>query len=151
MEYPQDRPIRKLSRHYSDATILMHQAIAKKAGLSGTDHKYLGMLIEKGPMTAGALGQLTGLSSGAVTGLADRLEKKKLVKRKFDKIDRRKIMIVPDIERAMKLLGPTFQVLQQKTEAVIGAFTEEEIKAVEKYFRLTIEVMNEFTHQLHKE
>ena len=151
MEIFQDRLIRKLSKQYSDATILMHQAIAKKAGLSGTDHKYLGMLIDKGSMTAGELGQLTGLSTGAVTGLVDRLERKKLVKRKFDKNDRRKIIIVPDNERAMKLLGPTFEVLQQKTEAVVTSFTEEEIKAVEKYFRLTIEVMTELTNQLHNE
>src|SRR4051794_19089751 len=86
--------IRDLGRQFSDATILMHEAIAGKAGLSGTDHKYVGILMRDGAMTAGELSKLTGLTTGAVTGLIDRLELKKLVKRQFDKEDRRKILIV---------------------------------------------------------
>jgi DNA-binding MarR family transcriptional regulator len=39
-------------------------------------------------MTAGELSNLTGLTTGAVTGLIDRLEKKKLVKRQFAEDDR---------------------------------------------------------------
>ena len=74
---------RKLSQLYAYTSIQMHEAIARKAGLSGTDHKYLGFLIEKGQMTAGELSNLTGLTTGAVTGLIDRFEKKKLVKRQF--------------------------------------------------------------------
>jgi transcriptional regulator, MarR family len=37
----------------STATILFHQAVAEKAGLSGTDHKYLDLLFQEGSMTAG--------------------------------------------------------------------------------------------------
>src|SRR5258706_16013736 len=99
---------RAISRQYSDTSILMHEAIARKAGLSGTDHKYLGLLIEKGEITAGELSRLTGLTTGAVTGLIDRLEKKKLVKRQFDKEDRRKVIIVPNTQNVMKLLEPIF-------------------------------------------
>jgi DNA-binding MarR family transcriptional regulator len=55
------------SRKYSDTSILMHEAISRKAGLSGTDHKYLGLLIQEGPMTAGELSQRTGLTGGAIT------------------------------------------------------------------------------------
>jgi DNA-binding MarR family transcriptional regulator len=77
--------IRKLSQLYSYTSIQMHEAIARKAGLSGTDHKYLGFLMEKGQMTAGELSNLTGLTTGAVTGLIDRFEKKKLVKRHLPK------------------------------------------------------------------
>jgi DNA-binding MarR family transcriptional regulator len=62
---------RASSRAYSDASILMHEAIARQAGLSGTDHKYLGLLIEKGKLTAGDLAQLSGLTTGAVTGLIE--------------------------------------------------------------------------------
>lgn len=68
--------ISQLGRQFSDATILMHEAIANKAGLTGTDHKYLGYLTRHGPMTAGELAKYTGLTTGAVTGLIDRLEKK---------------------------------------------------------------------------
>src|SRR5882762_5867505 len=96
---PSDEKIRSISalgKSFSDTTIFMHEVIAKKAGLSGTDHKYLGLIIENGPVSAGELSKLTGLTTGAITGLVDRLEKKKLVKRKFDKSDRRKIVIMPN-------------------------------------------------------
>ena len=75
--------IRRLSQLYAYTSLQMHEAIARKAGFSSTDHKYLGFFLEKGSMTAGELSDLTGLTTGAVTGLIDRFEKKKLVKRKF--------------------------------------------------------------------
>ena len=90
--------IRKLSQQYAYTSIQMHEAIGRKAGLSGTDHKYLGFLIQKGQMTAGEFAKLTGLTTGAITGLIDRFEKKKLVKRQFADDDRRKVIIVPDVK-----------------------------------------------------
>ena len=93
--------IRKLIQQYAYTSIQMHEAIGRKAGLSGTDHKYLGFLIEKGQMTAGELSNLTGLTTGAVTGLIDRFEKKKLVKRKFAEDDRRKVFIEPNTKNIM--------------------------------------------------
>ena len=103
---------RLASRKYSDASILMHETISRKAGLSGTDHKYLGLIIDKGPLTAGELSRLTGLSTAGITVLIDRLEKKKLAKREFDKNDRRKVMIVANTENAIKLLNPLFKELR---------------------------------------
>src|ERR1700712_47514 len=97
------RQLRKLTQQYAYISIQMHEAVGRKAGLSGTDHKYLGFLIEKGQMTAGELSNLTGLTTGAVTGLIDRLEKKKLVKRQFAEEDRRKVIIEPNIQKIMAL------------------------------------------------
>src|ERR1700755_270967 len=94
-------PLRKLVQHYAYTSIQMHEAIARKAGISGTDHKYLGFLIQNGQMTAGELSTLTGLTTGAVTGLIDRFEKKKLVKRQFAENDRRKVFIEPDSKKIM--------------------------------------------------
>ncbi|RYU95244.1 MarR family transcriptional regulator [Emticicia agri] len=126
----------------------MHEAIARKAGLSGTDHKYLGILIQKGAITAGEFAQLTGLTAGAITGLMDRLEKKNLAKRHFDKDDRRKIMIVPETENAMQLLGGTFAMLQSKIVGLIATFSAEEKVIIEKYLRSAMAVMNEVTQEL---
>lgn len=140
--------IRILSRQYSDTSILMHEAIARKAGLSGTDHKYLGLLIQNGQMTAGELSSLTGLTTGAVTGLIDRLERKKLVKRQFLKDDRRKVIIEPNSKNIMTLLEPLFAELQKKSENLIGSFTDNEIKIIETYFSQAIEIMNETTNKL---
>ncbi len=140
--------IRKLSQHYAYASIQMHEAIARQAGLTGTDHKYLGFLIEKGQMTAGELATLTGLTTGATTGLIDRLEKKNLVKRLFSEKDRRKIIIEPNTENIMTLLVPLYKEFRNKSENLIASFSNEEVKILETYFLKAIEIMNETTNKL---
>ncbi len=139
---------RRLSQHYAYASIQMHEAVARKAGLSGTDHKYLGFLIEKGQMTAGELAILTGLTTGAVTGLIDRFEKKKLVKREFAENDRRKVFIVPNTKNIMALLAPLYKEFRGKTEELFASFSNGEIKIIESYFTKAVEIMNETTNKL---
>ena len=139
---------RAASREYSDASIFMHEAIARKAGLSSADHKYLGLMLRHKELTAGSLSKLTGLTTGAVTGLVDRLEKKALVKRQFTKNDRRKVIIVPNEENIMKLLQPIFHELQQKTLALLSSFSASEIQTIEKYFVEASAVMKEITNGL---
>lgn len=139
---------RKLSQLFAYTSIQMHEAVARKAGLSGTDHKYLGFLIEKGQMTAGELSHVTGLTTGAVTGLIDRFEKKKLVKRQFAKDDRRKVIIVPNTENIMALLEPLYATFRNKSEKLFASFSKKEIKIIETYFLKAVEIMNETTHNL---
>jgi len=140
--------IRKLSQQYAYTSIQMHEAIGRKAGLSGTDHKYLGFLIEKGQMTAGELSELTGLTTGAVTGLIDRFEKKKLVKRQFAEDDRRKVFIKPNTENIMSLFVPLYKEFRNKSEKLMASFSNKEIKIIETYFLKAIEIMNETTTKL---
>ena len=140
--------ISRLGKQISDATILMHEAIARKAGLTVTDRKYLGLILEKGALTAGELSNLTGLTTGAITGLIDRLEKKKLVKREFDKTDRRKVFIVPDIDKVRKLFTNSHLDLPIQLEKLLSKFTIKEIEAIEKYLTSTIEIMNRITDRL---
>ena len=140
--------MRKLSQQYAYTSIQMHEAIGRKAGLSGTDHKYLGFLIEKGQMTAGELSNLTGLTTGAVTGLIDRFEKKKLVKRQFAKDDRRKVFIEPNTEKIMTLFVPLYKEFRARSEKLIASFSSKESKIIEAYFLKAIEIMNETTNKL---
>lgn len=142
---------RAVSRQYSDASIFMHEAIARKAGLTGADHKYLGIILQHKELTAGDLSKLTGLTTGAVTGLIDRLEKKKLLKRQFTKDDRRKVIIVANMERSMKLLQPLFSELQEKTARLLATFSPEEIKTIERYFIEATVIMKETTDTLNNE
>jgi len=142
---------KQISREYSDTSILMHEAIARKAGLTGTDHKYLGFIMQKGKMTAGEIAEVTGLTTGAVTGLIDRLEKMNLVKREYDANDRRKVYVVANIKSAQKLLHPLFADLWQKTEELIMSFTEKEIGVIERYMKSATKIMNETIIQLKDE
>ena len=124
--------INTLSRKFSTHTILMHQAIAEKAGLSGTDHKYIDLLLEHGSMTAGKFAELSGLTTGAATGMIDRLEKIDLVRRERDPNDRRKVVVVLNREKAFERIGPTFSQMQNDLKEFYTAFTVAELITVRK-------------------
>ena len=140
--------IRKLSQQYAYASIQMHEAVARRAGLPGTDHKYLGFLMQKGQMTAGELSTLTGLTTGAVTGLIDRFEKKKLVKRVYADGDRRKVIIEPNTKNIMTLLVPLYKDFRNESDKLMASFSGKELKVLESYFSKAIEIMRGATSGL---
>lgn len=142
--------VRQLSQLYAYTSIRMHETVAKSAGFSATDHKYLGFFLQKGALTAGELAELTGLTTGAVTGLIDRFEKKKLVRRQFDKKDRRRVIITANTEKVTALLEPLYKDFQQRSEELIASFPEEEVRVIESYFRKAIALMDETRTKLGK-
>ena len=142
--------LRRLSQKYAYTSIQMHETIGRKAGLSGTDHKYLGFIIQKGQMTAGELAILTGLTTGAVTSLIDRFEQKGLVKRELDKNDRRKIIIIPNTKKITSILEPLYREFQNDTENLIASFTSEELKFLETYFKKYLKLMDDTINNLNK-
>ncbi len=137
--------LRKTGQQYAYTSLQMHESIARKAGFSGTDHKYLGFFLQKGTLTAGELARLSGLTTGAVTGLIDRFEEKKLVKRTFDADDRRKVLIVPDTKKIMKLFEPFYKEFQEESENLIAAFSADEIKVIQSYLLKAIALMKQHT------
>jgi DNA-binding MarR family transcriptional regulator len=68
-------PGERRSRALSTAIVLFHEAIAARLGMSSAEWKCLGFLEEHGPLTAGRLAALSGFTTGAVTGIVDRLER----------------------------------------------------------------------------
>jgi DNA-binding transcriptional ArsR family regulator len=90
---------RELGREVSARMVMFHQAIAERLGLNATDHKALDLLGRAGPITAGELAELTGLTTGAITGIIDRLEKAGFVRRENDPKDRRRVIIRPLMEK----------------------------------------------------
>lgn len=135
-------------RRFSDATVLMHELIAQRAGLAGADHKYLNVLSQGPPVTAGELAQKTGLTTGAITGVIDRLEKKGLARRKKDESDRRKVVIEVDHEKATELLGPSFEKLQRRLTSLYDQYSEEELATILDFMSRSENLMRELTEEL---
>lgn len=133
--------LKQLSQQYAYTTLQMHETIARKLGFSATDHKYLSFFLVKDKLTAGELAELSGLTTGAVTGLIDRFEKKKLVKRQHDDSDRRKVFIIPNKEKILTLFEPFYKDFQNETETIISSFSEEETKIINTYLLESIELM----------
>lgn len=140
--------LRKLARQYAYASIQMHENIAKKAGFSGTDHKYLGFFLVKSELTAGELSSLTKLTTGAVTALIDRFEEKELVVRRFDPKDRRKVIIVPDKEKIMALLEPFYKKYSSEYDKIVASFSDEEVEVIKKYLQKTLDLVDETNNNL---
>lgn len=126
----------------STATVLFHQKIAEKLGLNPTDHKCLGLIMQNENMTAGDLARETGLTTGAVTGVIDRLEKRDLVRREKDPNDRRKIILVANKEKASNEVTPYFISLGNAMNELFSEFSEEELETILTFVTKSIEILN---------
>lgn len=78
------------------AGVVLHSnEVARQVGLGPSDSQFLGLLRLDGPLTPGRLAELTGLTTGTVTGVLDRLERGGFVRRERDPADRRKVVVTP--------------------------------------------------------
>lgn len=100
-------------RHFVVDLLVSSYAAIEDVGLNPTDLGSLCLLLLHGPAPAGRLAGLTGLTTGAVTGVIDRLEAGGFVRRDVDPADRRKVIVVPDRERVDRDLFPHFPSLQR--------------------------------------
>ena len=75
--------------------VLHTNAVASRIGLSATEFEAMDIITRYQPMTAGKLAEYCGLTTGAITGLVDRLERAGFVKRERDSEDRRRVYIKP--------------------------------------------------------
>ena len=115
-------------REMSTETIMLHQAVADTLGLHITDHKCMDFLYRFGPMPAGKLANLTGLTTGAVTGVIDRLEKAGYVKRVSDLNDRRRTIVEPARDKKLrKKLELIFAPLSRRMNTVLSSYTDNEL------------------------
>lgn len=69
------------------------EALGQVLGLNSTDLRCVELLERRGTMSAGALAELAGLSTGAITFLLDRLERAGFVSRVRDLNDRRRVLV----------------------------------------------------------
>src|SRR6185312_17493310 len=114
-------------RRSSAQGVLFGQTVANVAGISGSDLECLDFLNLEGRVTAGRLAEVTGLTTGAITGVVDRLEKAGLVRRERDEADRRKVFIVVVPEATAKI-GQFYVPMQQAMHKVWSRYSEEELR-----------------------
>jgi DNA-binding MarR family transcriptional regulator len=101
----------------------------------------------EGRMTAGRLAELTGLTTGAITGVVDRLEKAGFVRRERDESDRRKVFIVPVPEKMMQM-GRPYELVKRAMAKQCEAYTDAELKFLIRYGTESYQSMLEATTQL---
>ena len=140
--------VAQIGREVSARTILMHQAIAEKIGVSVTELKCLDYLTRGTPITAGGLAEITGLTTGAVTAMIDRLERMGLVRRERSTEDRRKVYIVPAHEDFGELFDAIYRPLSEAAEALAARYSEAELKLIYSYTLASIEMVKRQTERI---
>src|SRR5271165_2004375 len=80
-------------RAFLSASDAFDEVLGNVLGLNPTDVRCVDLLDQYGTMTAGALAEVAGLSTGAVTFLLDRLERAGFVRRVRDLEDRRRVLV----------------------------------------------------------
>ena len=116
-------------RRSSAAGVLHGQTIARRVGVNSTDLECLDLILMSGPSSAGEIARHTGLTSGAVTGLIDRLERLGLVERTADPGDRRKVLVRVREDK----IGPIaafYAPLEKAMQALLAGYGKEELKVL---------------------
>jgi DNA-binding MarR family transcriptional regulator len=115
-------------RQFTGLAASFFRAAAAKLGMTVTDLQVMDILESTGPSTAGQLADLTGLTTGAITGMLNRLEEAGLVRRERDPNDGRRVIV--QLERGtdeIHKIGPIFDSLGKAWNELASDYNEEQI------------------------
>ncbi len=132
----------ELGRELATTSLFFHTLVAGKVGLNATDTRCLEILARSGAaaMTAGALTEATGLTTGAITGILDRLERAGFVKRIKDANDRRKVL-VELVPYEMAKLTRLYDGLGASMESLAGQYSVTELQMIERFLSANLSIL----------
>src|SRR5229473_5182137 len=119
-------------RRSSALGVIFGQTVASRAGISSSDLECLDFLNLEGRVTAGRLAEVTGLTTGAITGVVDRLEKAGLVRRERDESDRRKVFIATVPENIARI-GRFYEPVQRGMQEVCASYSDSELRLLLRF------------------
>lgn len=131
-----------LARRNSTATVLFHDAVAERLGLGPTDHKCLDLIVEHQTITGSQLAAMTGLTSGAVTGVVARLERAGYVRRAPDPSDGRRQLLRPAPERFGEV-ERLFEGIAASAVDLLDGFDTPQLKAIATFLTRSTEFARE--------
>ena len=123
----------KQFRYVSANSVMFSQVVADKVGLHSTDNECLDFLILNGPSTAGQLAKFTGLTTGAVTAMIDRLVKAGYVRREHSEEDRRKVVVIPNEAKIVKEISPYSMPMGTAMVTLCAEFSEAELEVISRF------------------
>ncbi|HLI00346.1 MAG TPA: MarR family transcriptional regulator, partial [Acidimicrobiales bacterium] len=129
-----------------EAGFYLH-AVADRLGMTATDFTCLTVLLNDGPASAGELAERAGLTSGAVTGLVDRLERGGWVRRVPDPADRRRVIVEPLLHRRADLL-PLVGSMRTSAARLEAALDPEQQELVGRFVDQCTELLRDEIHRL---
>jgi DNA-binding MarR family transcriptional regulator len=109
-------------------------AAAEYFGVTRTAMRCMEVLDRVGQLTAGDIARETGLTSGAVTAMLDRLERAGYVRRLRDVADRRRVLVeLTDLARqgAGEVYGPLSEAI-----AEFDRYSDDELRLIRDFLRM---------------
>jgi DNA-binding MarR family transcriptional regulator len=147
---PQDE-FNRLHRDLATAVIAFHEAAARRLGMTAAERKCAGLIAELGETTPKELAQMTGLTTGAITGIVDRLERAGYAQREDNPKDRRSVLIQPrNVERLAKVSRPIFAALTEAMTALNAPYSPEQRALILNHLEDTIAILREQTVKVEK-
>lgn len=134
-----EREVRLLSAH----SALYSQAVAERVGITATELETLELFNLYGAMTPGRLAELTGLTTGGVTRLIDRLERGGFVRREPDPEDRRRVILQPLQRENEARVHPYFASFAERMHQLWSTYPEQYLGVFLDYARRTREIMQD--------
>ena len=132
------------ARRVGSLATLHNHAVADFMRCHPTDQECIDLLDWTGPLTAGEIGLHLGLSSGAVTGLVDRLEAGGWVRRERDPADRRRVVVHLSGERTGDL-WPLYQPFSETIDAYRDRLGARDLRVVVEFLEFANEAITEAT------
>jgi DNA-binding MarR family transcriptional regulator len=113
-------------------SVLLSDAVARLVGLNSTDLECLDLLYLAGPTTAGRLAKHTGLTTGAMTAVIDRLERAGYVRRIRDPHDRR-IVLVEALSGGIQSIMPLYERIAEAMARLNAEYDDRDLSVVVDY------------------
>ena len=129
------------------ASDVLDEAAVGVMGINRTDGRCLEIMERSGGLTAGRLASESGLTTGAVTAVLDRLEQAGYVRRVRDEQDRRRVLVELTPE-GHALGGEIYRPLADMARAVLETYTEDHLIAIRDYLRAVRELNSEMARRL---
>jgi DNA-binding MarR family transcriptional regulator len=117
------------------ATDLVDDLLCQLLGINRTDARALDLLHQRGRMTAGALAQESGLTSGAITAVIDRLERAGYAARVADPSDRRRVLVELTEQARAAAYELMVVPMQAASEPLLDRYSEDEIRLLTEFMR----------------
>jgi len=114
------------------ATDIFDEALSQFLGINRTDGRCVDMIDRFGRMTAGQLAAESGLTTGAVTVVVDRLEKAGYVQRIRDEGDRRKVWL-ETTEATRAIIDRIFGHYATLGPQVLSTFTPHQVAGIIRF------------------
>lgn len=116
-------------RHFIAGVILYNQRVAEEVGMNPTDMQCIHLLELMGPLTPGKLAECTGLTTGGVTVVLDRLEKAGHIRREPNPDDRRSVLVHLQ-PGTLKAMAARYAAINEQMDTFLASYPERKLESV---------------------